>query len=701
MKKGVAILFLVLILVRGIAFSSDEYTEEEKEWLDEHRGQQFTLGLDPYAGMEYFELYGEQKGYLPDVIARIEDALDIQIHIVADKPWGEVYQELANGQIDILFGANATEERLKVMDFTTPLNKNPYIVLTKKNPYVQTIGDLDNKTIGFIENDIILEIFPIKYFNINYQAVTVKDQREGIRALESGEIDGFITSGGGVEYEFLYQNQDLQLIAVINSVTSDMTLSCLKENHMLVSLMDKVIKTQLEGEIKADIKRARQNYNRKVLRLTEAEIKTLDEGPPVIIGVPNDYLPFEYAKDGLYLGISGALINEIDDMIGLHYIVEEGDFSTLYEKALLGDIDMLSMARTEDRVQLFDFTEPYCEERDIIVGRREADSIEDVYDLEGMTVGVIDGFWHEEYLRKNLYHINIVKTDSLETSLAYLEAGKVDYIIENPTVVMYYIDGLGYRDLFKKGTTSKDSFFYFGINKACPEVTAVINKAMPFTDIVKVKENGLRTAPALVSKRMKHLVVVVGVMTFIILIGAMGIFRLITVLSFQKAQTELLKEREKLLYTDALSETYNRQYFIHKEEQLASGILPQLIMVSDLDNLKCTNDHYGHHMGDKLIKAYGNVLMDKAKGGTVIRMGGDEFLFILENAEAREGEKLIEEIKKAMKNAHLPKEFKGKIEASFGCYLRKNNEETLEEAIKKADLLMYEDKKINKRGEHG
>ena len=148
-------------------------------------------------------------------------------------------------------------------------------MFAQKNPNIQTIGDLDQKRIGFIEGDIIIDAFPKKYFNIKYETLIFQDQDKGLEALNNGLVDGFVTSGGGIEYEFLYQNPDTKLIAEINSITSDMTLSTLKENQILINIINKVLAIHEKEAIKQYLTDARIDYNRKVLRFTKEEVDFL------------------------------------------------------------------------------------------------------------------------------------------------------------------------------------------------------------------------------------------------------------------------------------------------------------------------------------------------------------------------------------------------------------------------------------------
>jgi diguanylate cyclase (GGDEF)-like protein len=58
---------------------------------------------------------------------------------------------------------------------------------------------------------------------------------------------------------------------------------------------------------------------------------------------------------------------------------------------------------------------------------------------------------------------------------------------------------------------------------------------------------------------------------------------------------------------------------------------PTIVALLDLDRFKHTNDTYGHHVGDDLLRTVAERLAPAAKqrGGTAARLAGDEFLLIL------------------------------------------------------------------------
>ncbi len=180
-------------------------TETEKQWLDLKKGHPLKLGLDPYSGMDYFKHKGKTKGYVVELTKLIEDKLDLKVEIVGDKSWGEVYRGLEQGEVDILFGANVTPQRLEWMAFTSPVHKYPYAVFARKDSSIQTVGDLDEHRLGVISGDVIERYLPDEYPNIRFEIIEFSSQIEAIQGLLSGEIEGFITSGGGVVHEFFIQ----------------------------------------------------------------------------------------------------------------------------------------------------------------------------------------------------------------------------------------------------------------------------------------------------------------------------------------------------------------------------------------------------------------------------------------------------------------------------------------------------------------
>ncbi|MGH4118532.1 transporter substrate-binding domain-containing diguanylate cyclase [Clostridium sp.] len=701
------IIFTYLLLILGSTFAygsidtSLKLTVEEEQWLHKNKDKIFTLGINPGLGMEYFIYKDQERGYLIPLIDLIEKDLGITIQLKTSKSWGEVYSSLHTGNIDILFGANETPERKKTMLFTQPIYKIPYALISKKGGSIHTIGDIDKKTVGFIKDDIVIDILPTIYKNIKYKSKFYASQEECIAAINKNEIDALITSGGPVVFDYIYRFPELNYAFKLNNITSDLTFSTKKSNEMLFNILESEIK-HLEGNVLSKIiSEAEVEYNLKIMNLTPAEISWLENDGQAVVGITKDYLPFDYFHAGEYKGISGQIINEISLKTGIVFINKYGEFDELNTKLKNGQVDIVNIAKTEDRLKYLLYPQPYSTERDIIVGRKDSKDVLDIFGLEGKRVAVIKGFWHYEHLIKNLTSVNIIETSSIQESMLMVHKGKADYLIENPTVVRYYTEELQLFDLVEKGATSTDSYLYYGISKEKPELSSIIDKVIPMLDINNLRRKGYDEVPHVANKNylQKLIFTIIGLGTILIFV-IIYVVRLIKALIKEKFSSELLRQKEELLNTDALTNLYNRNYFSSKiMDTLDFLVYPQSFIIGDINNLKITNDKYGHLIGDLLLKHFADLLKENCPTDSLlIRMGGDEFLVILENTNEVIATEIMKAIKIALtKNPIIISENEIiNVTTAFGYATRYSANETFDEMFKAADDRMYHDKKTSK-----
>ena len=87
---------------------------------------------------------------------------------------------------------------------------------------------------------------------------------------------------------------------------------------------------------------------------------------------------------------------------------------------------------------------------------------------------------------------------------------------------------------------------------------------------------------------------------------------------------------EKLGLTDSLSGVPNRRALHHDVARLAGEEDEVALSLIDLDGFKAVNDHYGHFVGDKLIKRCAELLRELCGSDAYFyRLGGDEFAIVV------------------------------------------------------------------------
>ena len=176
-------------------------------------------------------------------------------------------------------------------------------------------------------------------------------------------------------------------------------------------------------------------------------------------------------------------------------------------------------------------------------------------------------------------------------------------------------------------------------------------------------------------------------------------------ITMKKAAEEQIKN---LAFYDPLTKLPNRRLMLDRLEHALSSCGRQkrlgAVLMIDLDNFKTLNDSYGHNIGDKLLRSVATRLEScMRKGDTVSRMGGDEFVVIIEGLdETILLEKQVETVAKKIithlsepylltheSNTDKPKAIQYQCSCSIGIALFSEQAITVDELIKQADTAMY------------
>jgi diguanylate cyclase (GGDEF)-like protein/PAS domain S-box-containing protein len=114
----------------------------------------------------------------------------------------------------------------------------------------------------------------------------------------------------------------------------------------------------------------------------------------------------------------------------------------------------------------------------------------------------------------------------------------------------------------------------------------------------------------------------------------------------------------------------------------------------DLDGFKTINDLHGHYIGDQLlIQAAKRLTTSLRDSDTISRVGGDEFVLILENFKEPEILPMVaDKILKIISRPYEIEELRCQITTSIGISLYPKHSNNPEELISLADTAMYEAK---------
>ena len=170
-------------------------------------------------------------------------------------------------------------------------------------------------------------------------------------------------------------------------------------------------------------------------------------------------------------------------------------------------------------------------------------------------------------------------------------------------------------------------------------------------------------------------------------------------------ETELLHNA----YYDQLTGLSNKAYFTERIQQALTWTKRHesylfAILFMDVDNFKVINDSLGHAVGDKVLVAIAQRLLENlreqdmiARTHSVARLGGDEFSILLDDiASDRDAFMIAARIKSVLEKPFTIDGHEIYISSSVGITINTIDYQNAEEMLRDAEIAMYRAKELGK-----
>ncbi|MCB5188698.1 EAL domain-containing protein [Methylobacillus caricis] len=172
-------------------------------------------------------------------------------------------------------------------------------------------------------------------------------------------------------------------------------------------------------------------------------------------------------------------------------------------------------------------------------------------------------------------------------------------------------------------------------------------------------------------------------------------------LSLEKVNEELLQQT----LHDTLTKLPNRTLLEDRVNQALHKIRRDggsfSLMFIDIDGFKTINDSLGHHVGDTLlVEAAVRLRKILRAQDTVARVGGDEFVVLLDSATPEDAATVAEKIVFAFTQPFTSSGRELRVSASIGIAIHPDNGQTYRELAINADSAMYHTKRSGRNGYH-
>ena len=165
------------------------------------------------------------------------------------------------------------------------------------------------------------------------------------------------------------------------------------------------------------------------------------------------------------------------------------------------------------------------------------------------------------------------------------------------------------------------------------------------------------------------------------------------------------KELERLTYYDGLTGLLNERSYLREIEEVdrfieENKLKEYAIILMDVNNIKVTNDTYGHRYGCHLIVRCGKMIPEFFKTSKMFHIGGDEFVIIVYGDDYKHLDEILEAYEQKLSYSLIEHEGVELIFSVAYGYAKYECGMKYKDVLQKADNAMYENKKAVK-AKHG
>ena len=166
------------------------------------------------------------------------------------------------------------------------------------------------------------------------------------------------------------------------------------------------------------------------------------------------------------------------------------------------------------------------------------------------------------------------------------------------------------------------------------------------------------------------------------------------------ANAFLHAEVEELAIRDPLTGLYNRRYFDEAVDRLIASWhraepearRPVAAIVFDLDHFGEFNKQHGHQIGDLVLRTFAGILRRRFRSADLVaRLGGEEFIVLLEGATRSDAGRIAEEVRSELKGIGLAND-DGEplaVTVSAGCAELEDAGSSRETLLRTADVALF------------
>lgn len=224
---------------------------------------------------------------------------------------------------------------------------------------------------------------------------------------------------------------------------------------------------------------------------TESETETAapeetesGEGGKLIMATNAEFPPYEYREGENIVGIDVEIATAIAESMGKELSIEDINFDAIIPAVTSGKADMgvAGMTVTEDRLKNVDFSDTYCKASQVIIVRKDDETVKTPDDLNNKTIGVQLGTTGDIYAG-DIEGATVERYNKGFEAILSLKQNKVDAVVIDDQVAKSLTEAN--EDVMVIDEPFTEEEYAIAVKKGNTELLEQINKA-----IEELKDSG-------------------------------------------------------------------------------------------------------------------------------------------------------------------------------------------------------------------
>ncbi|PMR75175.1 glutamine ABC transporter substrate-binding protein GlnH [Billgrantia endophytica] len=194
----------------------------------------------------------------------------------------------------------------------------------------------------------------------------------------------------------------------------------------------------------------------------------------LIVATDTAFVPFEFMKDGEYVGFDIDMWDTIAQENGWDYELRPMDFSGIIPALQTNQVDVALAGITirPDREEVIDFSDGYYDSGFTLMVPADSD-IESIEDLAGKTLALRMGTSAADYAKEHFTETELRTLPNIDNAYLELRTGRVDAAMHDTPNVLYYIATAGEGEVKAVGEQMMAHEYGIGFPKGSPLVDDV------------------------------------------------------------------------------------------------------------------------------------------------------------------------------------------------------------------------------------